>query len=519
MAKLIHALALEDIKKNTLLWVNSAYTTLTKAGIVFTDDGYMVGRGTEYQLPLASNTEGTESGNRRLWAENGVLKLIDSARFEYTSGPHIDYVSTYSLSADSTVYLTGTSAIGSLQGLSATSTIKVVTDSSGNAQLVTPALDISSGINSLTFNGTKLLDFITEKIQEGIVTTDAMVFAGTVQVTNGELVIVSNNSSLDFGVSITNGTTKFSAIKNYSAGWTWKVVTTGGAITNLGTVEIGDIVMAVNSCGTAFSIQDFTVIQANIDGAVTASINLTDNGLVLGNGSKSVKTLITTNSAGYLKPNGANAPTWESFGTLTLDGTIDFQFNPTTDNILKLGLDLDITSTGADSSLVYTLSHSNTIEEQGTAYLKKLKFDSHGHIVGVGDVSPLTFAAVSASGASVNGTGIENLTYDGNVEKTLTLKAGTNITLTQNTSGVIQISAGYVNTWRPIYAWNIDGMQNASDTIDEMLGSSVDTYSVAFGPTFGYSIVDRVSGTSTVRVAELDLIWAEVAADGTITYN
>lgn len=519
MAKLIHASALEDIKKNTLLWANSAYTTLTKAGIVFTDDGYMVGRGTEYQLPLASNVEGTESGNRRLWADNGVLKLVDSARFEYTSGPHIDYVSTYSLSADSTVYLTGTSAIGSLQGLSAISTVRITTDSSGNAQLITPAIDVSSGINSLTFNGTKLLDFITEKIQEGIVTTDAMVFAGTVQVTNGELIIVSNNSSLDFGITITNGTTKFNAIKNYSAGWTWKVVTTGGTITNLGAVEIGDIVMAVNSYGTAFSIQDFTVIQANIDGAVTASTNLIANGLILGNGSKSVKALVTTNNAGYLKPNGADTPTWESFGTLTLDGTVDFQFNPSVDNILKLGSDLDITSTGADSSLVYTLSHSNSIDEQSAAALKKLKFDNHGHIVGIDNVSSLTFAAVSASGTSVNGAGIENLTYDGNVEKTLTFKAGTNIILTQNTSGVIQISAGYVNTWRPIYAWNIEGMQNTADTIDEMLGSSVDTYSIAFGPTFGYSIVDRVSGQNTVRVAELDLIWAEVAADGTITYN
>ena len=517
MAKLIHSVSIAGIKNSTLLWASNAYTDLAKAALIFTDDGHIVVKGTDYKVALANNSEGTGVTQRRLWSESGTLKLRDAALFTYT-GPKIDEVKTALLDNSSTMYITGSTSSSATTGtLKIKSSIYVTTDSAGNAVLAAPAVTVTGGASSLVLGSQTLLDYITDQITQGIQINDAMVFAGTLKVSGSDLVFVSHNSNLTYGIDITDGTTKLSQITKYSAGWTFKVVISGGAVTGIGTLEIGDMVIAVVNQTTAYNAANFTVVQANIDGAVTASAALTSNGLILGSGSNTVKILTTTATSGYLKPNGTNAPVWSSFGQLTLDGTADFVFNPAASNTLKIGKGLDITSSGDPA--VYTLGHTNSVTAQTTAALKKFKFDAQGHITGVADVSKLTLKAQDASGKAVAASGIADKTYDGSAAVDFILKAGNNITLAQNSSGVIEIASSYTNTWRAVYAWLLSGLGAANDSIDVMLGNNINTRSLAFGPTFAYTEKSVTVGGSSVNVAEVDLVWADVDASGNITYS
>lgn len=58
--------------------------------------------------------------------------------------------------------------------------------------------------------------------------------------------------------------------------------------------ENGDMIIASSTTPT------WTVVQANINGAVTATNTLADNAIVLGSNNRSVKTFATTSTAGYL---------------------------------------------------------------------------------------------------------------------------------------------------------------------------------------------------------------------------
>lgn len=522
MAKLIHSAALANIKASTLLWANSAYTQAALSALIFTDDGFIVAKGIEYQVALKSNTEGTAGTQRRLWSDGGTLKLRDSARFSYT-GPRIDQVRTDPLDVNSTMYLTGsvTEATASnpvTDTLKINNSVYVTTDNSGNATLISPAITVTGGASSLVLGSQTLLQYLTQQISQGLQTNDAMVFAGTLKVSGNDLVFVSHNDNLNYGITVTDGTTKLSQVTNYSAGWTFKIVTNGGTATGIGTVELGDMVIATTNAGGTYSAAHFNVIQANIDGAVTASNDLTANGLLLGGGGKTIDVLTTANTSGYLKPNGSNAPVWSSFGTLTLDGdTADFTFTPDASKTLVVGKGLDITSTG--SPAVFTLGHKNAVAAQSTAALKKFAFDAHGHITGVADVAKLTLKAQNSSGASVNANGVTDKTYDGSTAVDFILKAGNNITLAQTASGTITINSSFTNTWRPVYAWLLSGMSAVGDTIDQMLAETVGTRALAFSSTFGYHETSHTVGGNTTQVAELDLVWADVDASGNITYS
>ena len=106
---------------------------------------------------------------------------------------------------------------------------------------------------------------ITNSISEGFALNDAMVFKGT----------------LGTGGTITNVPTN-----GYSAGATYKVITAGEyAGINC---EVGDMLIAINdgpASGTSIITTDWTVVQTNIDGAVTGPTSVTaDGNIALFNG-------------------------------------------------------------------------------------------------------------------------------------------------------------------------------------------------------------------------------------------
>lgn len=99
---------------------------------------------------------------------------------------------------------------------------------------------------------------ITNSISESFAAADAMVFKGTLG-TGGTITDVPTN--------------------NYSAGATYKIITAG---TYAGIkCEIGDMLIAINDgpdSGTSVITADWTVVQTNIDGAVTGPTSVTANG-------------------------------------------------------------------------------------------------------------------------------------------------------------------------------------------------------------------------------------------------
>lgn len=105
---------------------------------------------------------------------------------------------------------------------------------------------------------------VVAAIDSKIAATDAMIFKGTIGTGTGNVALPTNG---------------------YKTGWTYKVATAG---TYAGIVcEIGDMVIALKdgpASGTSVINADWTVVQANIDGAVTGPSSSTDAHIAVFNG-------------------------------------------------------------------------------------------------------------------------------------------------------------------------------------------------------------------------------------------
>jgi len=120
-----------------------------------------------------------------------------------------------------------------------------------------------------------------------------MVFIGTV---GADGVITAHNDTVAQG--IVDGISTLANL-DYKVGWTLRFVSAG---TYQGQeVETGDMIIAVKKRGEDFSINDWTIIQTNISGALTATSNL--DGLLYAGGSKIVSALALSN--GILKSDGS----------------------------------------------------------------------------------------------------------------------------------------------------------------------------------------------------------------------
>lgn len=113
----------------------------------------------------------------------------------------------------------------------------------------------------------------TKQYVDGLMSAnDAMIYKGTV-------------GGADSDATVTD----FDSLTDYKIGWTYKVVEDG---TYAGQVcQIGDMLIAIADYADSFKNEDWTVVQTNIDGAVTSTDTLTANQLVLGNGGQTVTTL------------------------------------------------------------------------------------------------------------------------------------------------------------------------------------------------------------------------------------
>lgn len=106
---------------------------------------------------------------------------------------------------------------------------------------------------------------VVAAIDSKIAAADAMIYKGTLG---------------------TDGTITTVPVKGYKIGWTYKVITAG---TYAGIkCEVGDMLIAINNgpaSGTAVVNADWTVVQANIDGAVTGPASATASHVAVFDGS------------------------------------------------------------------------------------------------------------------------------------------------------------------------------------------------------------------------------------------
>lgn len=204
---------------------------------------------TNYTLPTASTTVlgGIKIGTD-FSISSGVISLKDINFSKIINKP------------------TTLAGYGITDGLSESDVLQSISDSTGN--------------NSLPVSQLAVKDYVMSKVSEAVRSNDAMVIKGT----------------LGTGGDFTNLPTS-----GYVVGWSYKVITAG---TYAGyTCEVGDLIYATNDgplSGSSVVNSDWSVIQSNIVGAISASTDLTANQLVIGN-SYAVSSLAAGSNGQVLK--------------------------------------------------------------------------------------------------------------------------------------------------------------------------------------------------------------------------
>lgn len=142
--------------------------------------------------------------------------------------------------------------------------------------------EVADGGTKLTTGG-QVYTFVSTQLGA---LAGALIFKGTV------------DNQVDFQTKATNA---------YKTGWTYRVNTAGSYAGK--TCEVGDMIIAITDCDGTYSADDFTIGQTNIDGAVTATANITADHIMIGDGARGVtdsgKTIETTLSVG----SGTTIPT------------------------------------------------------------------------------------------------------------------------------------------------------------------------------------------------------------------
>ena len=305
----------------------------------------------------------------------------------------------------------------------------------------------------ITINGSSTNDQIPtaaavwSAIGTGIGANDAMVFKGVID--------ASTNPNYPSGVT----------------GDTWKISVAGkiGGASGVN-VEAGDTIICVtdNAGGTQATVgANWTILQTNIDGAVTTGGAIAQGALVIGAGSSSVSTLPNAATAGWLLigNTGTNSPTWTAPGSFTVQvGGTNFgsAYGPTASKTVNFI---------AGSNVSLTPSGNNiTIASVDTNYYPTSFSWTDGGAAGptgkltMSGASDISFAAIPSASATASGvvtTGTQifagSKTFNNTITGSITGNAGSADKLKGGTVGAI------------VY-------QSAADTTSFLAASTVNGY-------------------------------------------
>ncbi len=209
---------------------------------------YGVGTDTKYgHLKLSDSTSGTSSTNGGTAATPAAVKAVmDAIPGATSTSPKMD----------------GTAAVGSETTWAKGDHVHPSDTSKLSLTGGTMSGAIAMGSNKITGLGTPTADAdaATKAYVDGLLAgADAMIFKGT----------------------IGTGGTITALPATHEAGWTYKVITAG---TYAGKAcEVGDLIICIKDASTA-SNDDWTVVQTNIDGAVTGPSSSTSGHIATFNG-------------------------------------------------------------------------------------------------------------------------------------------------------------------------------------------------------------------------------------------
>lgn len=538
--------------------------------ITFTADGYLVTRGTVYNLALdssdnpynlaVSTTDGTLSvsvGGKTVTAPvlvdassgndltasvtDGVVKFDHNAPaantgteegasgnsdtsitvpyFKYDSYGHITTATGYTATLNHVVQTTGTGKYYLLgTDTSTTGTRGTLFDT---RVFVDGGVLNVAGDTFLKIGTTTLADYVSNAINT--VTAEAMIYKGTV------------GSQDDINAL---------AVSTAKIGDTYKCSVAGTYTINGGSVnlEVGDtLITSTVTTTSGTTTVTYDIIQANIDGAVISSSALT--GILYGGGAHTIASIGVGTSGQFLQSTGADAPSWASFASLSIFGKT---YSP--ESSLSITAGNGLTMSGNE------LVHSNSVTAQATEALYPIKIDAQGHISAYG--SAVTTLPDPASLTFTNGT--NSIVFNGSAA--YSVKPGSNVSF-NIASGIVTIASSYVNTTYRMILGTVAGTSDSalsnpylrlldnsngnqgtfrfigsgatevsSDASGNMTISSQNTWRSVNGYIPGASSVSSIgantlqfgsafSVNTTGSISEVDLGWEIIAADGTVTYE
>ena len=375
-----------------------------------------------------------------------------------------------------------------------------------------------------------VMDYAKSIVSSG----DAMIFKGII----GASGIISGQPDVD-GKTLEN-------LPTYKAGWTFRVNVVQTMI-GLGALEIGDLIMAIKDKGTVPAVEDFTVAQTDIDGAVTASGTLANNTLILGSGSKAVKSLGNGSDGQFLSVSGGT-PGWVTVvsnklailnGAATL-GT----FDPlgAGNNQIAFGSGL----TASISSNVFTINHSNSITAAGATAVRSFTYDANGHITG----STVVTSLPTANPIKFYNGGTDLASFTGASELGIDFKPDSgDIKITSAyAANKLTYTLGLTHRYRPInYSPTFGVTPGAiftsaqSNTLSLAPGNANvsmlyegNILKISSANTWRQVMARNISNTAVSDIAllplkfgqefiwandEINLGWAEVSSTGTISYS
>jgi hypothetical protein len=180
-----------------------------------------------------------------------------------------------------------------------------------------------------------------------------MIFVGTIDSTG---VIKAHNDNV---LTAIDDTTTIAEIP-YEVGWTFRFTSAGTFYAEK--VEAGDMIIAVKDKGANFAIADWTIIQTNINGALTSTANL--NGLLYASNSRNVQSLAF--GSGVLKSDGSSI---EFVNPNTLWRTIQINGTSIGTNIFNLKSGSNLSLTNDNGEVTINVSASGIISNSASLTL------------------------------------------------------------------------------------------------------------------------------------------------------
>ena len=222
----------------------AVYTALTNGTVTKVGTGTVGGT-----LKIMYLNSGTPTNGTQLY--NNKVKAAGSASTIVTSGTTALDLATTAQLTNGSVTKVGTATKGG--------TLKIMYLNAGTptdgTQLYNDKVTVDSTASTIVTTGTGALTLASKSYVDGLLAAnDAMIFKGTLG---------------------TGGTVTALPSVPYNAGWAYKVITAG---TYAGKVcEVGDLIICITdrASGATGSNDDWTVIQTNIDGAVTGPASAT----------------------------------------------------------------------------------------------------------------------------------------------------------------------------------------------------------------------------------------------------